>query len=339
MGGIRGRGRGEVASLVVPDALKRGVSLRGAIGSGVLTLRGATWAAVVCATLSVALFGVWVVCGWGGEFVVTAVDDVGLMLFAIFAAGCSVFAAVRNRGRQRAAWIFMSVGLAGWAIGEGIWSYYELVLGVEEELFPSLADVGYVVFPVAACLGLLLLPLGFQGRSQVRLVLDGIIVEGSIFIVSWAVVLGDVVATSQDTPFATALSLAYAVADMVIVTIAILVMARARTSQRAAVLLLTVGMVCIAVSDTAFVHLVAKDMIATGDYTLDIGWAAGFALLGIAALLGARPASSTPPVADMPRRSRCGCRTYPCSAPVWWASWPCCRRRPPTPCPWSPASC
>ena len=54
------------------------------------------------------------------------------------------------------AWAALTFGLTAWAIGEAIWTYYEVVL--KEEPFPSVADAAFLLFPLASCVALLVLP-------------------------------------------------------------------------------------------------------------------------------------------------------------------------------------
>ena len=50
--------------------------------------------------------------------------------------------------------------------------------------FPSSADVGFVALPVATCVALLLLPVGQHGPTTMRLLMDGLIVAGSLFLIA-----------------------------------------------------------------------------------------------------------------------------------------------------------
>ncbi len=84
--------------------------------------------------------GFWLWQRWGGSFATRAVDDISSLSWILFAALCSAWAARSARGRVRHGWRAMTAGLLGWAIGEVIWSYYELVLGYEQSPYPSLAD-------------------------------------------------------------------------------------------------------------------------------------------------------------------------------------------------------
>ena len=81
------------------------------------------------------------------------------------------------------------------------------------------------------------------------------------------------------------MSLAYPVLDAAVLTIAVVVLTRARPGQRRTLALLTVAMVCVAVSDGAFVYLAATQRHVNAD-VVDVGWLAGLLLMAVAAALG-----------------------------------------------------
>ena len=108
------------------------------------------------------------------DLAVLLISNLGQLLAAVLASvGCAL-AARRTRDQRRRAWRWLSVGAASWAAGQAVWSYYEIVLD-REVPFPSLADVGFLLFPVAAAIGLVTW-LGSQSDQLVargRDVLDG----------------------------------------------------------------------------------------------------------------------------------------------------------------------
>jgi len=132
--------------------------------------------------------------------------------------------------------------LVGWFVGDLIWAYYELWQG-QYSPFPSLADAGYLLFPVGACVAFLFFPIGHTGQSEIRVVLDGLMVAGSLFLVLWVSVLRHLLDTAGASRLAVGISLVYPLTDLVMITVAVLVLARARAGQRATLTLLTVGMV------------------------------------------------------------------------------------------------
>ena len=209
----------------------------------------------------------------------------GLLAFAVFAAACCALAASSADGRQRRAWICLTIGLSGWAGGEALWIFYEQVL--HQSPFPSLADASYLLFPIGAGLAIALFPVGYSGHSRVRVVFDGFIVAGALFEISWVLVLRGVYDAGHTSPFALGLSLAYPVADIAILTVALLVLARARTGRCTTLAMLSVGVVLMALSDSAFAYLTAHGLYFSG-HVIDIGWAVAFLIFGMAALVSRR---------------------------------------------------
>ncbi len=243
-------------------------------------------------------FAAWRIGGWGGPWVTRAVNDLGLSGFATFAAVSAGLAARKARGRQRRAWVFLATGVWGWVIGVVTWTYYGLSRGMDAAPFSSPIIVGFLL-PIAGCAALVSFPVGYEGQSQARLVFDGLIVAGSLFLVAWAVVLNRVYAVDRADSAVLSYSLAHAAADIVTLTVAILVLARARTRQRLTLTLLTGGLALMAVSSTAFVGTVASH---GGGELPAIGWAVAMLTLGLAALLSLRasPSDASAPATPLP---------------------------------------
>jgi diguanylate cyclase (GGDEF)-like protein len=207
-------------------------------------------------------------------------DDLGQLIFAALASLGCVLGARRRRGRHRGAWCAMAVGLGGWALGQAVWCWYELIAGTETP-FPSAADAGYLTFPVAVAVGLCLLPGRDSQGDRRRHFFDGLTVMCALLLISWVTALGAVVHAGGDTHFAIAVSIAYPAGDIVTLTLTVLLVARSMTN-RWSLLLLGGGLVSMAVSDSAFTYLTAVGRYHTGD-PVDLGWYAAFAMMGLAA--------------------------------------------------------
>jgi diguanylate cyclase len=256
------------------------------------------WVGVGAVTVGVA-FAATLIGGWGGYVTVSSVSNYGLLAFTFFAAVCGALAARSAAGRQRIAWICLTVGLVGWAGGGALWIFYEQVL--HQSPFPSLADVGYLLFPIGATLAMVFFPIGYSGQSRARFLLDGFIVAAALFEISWVLVLQRVYEAGGTTGFALGLSLTYPVADIVIITVAILVVARASTGRRTALAMLTAGAVLMALSDSAFAYLMANDAYFSGHF-IDIGWATAFLTFGMAALISRRVPQTAAVMRQLPSR-------------------------------------
>jgi len=242
----------------------------------------------------------WLIAGWGGESTLYLLCNYASLAFAIFATVGVGLATWWSRGRKRTAWAWLSVAVGGWTIGTAIWTYYELVLHTEP--FPSPADVGFLLFPLAACVGLALYPTGHSGRSHTRLVLDGMIVAAALFEISWVTVTHDVYHAGGASHFALGLSLAYPIGDLAVVTVAMLVLTRARRGQRRTLLLLTIGAIAMALSDSAFVYQTAHDTYRGGSI-VDVGWITGMLAIGVAGLLTYGKSHAEVPSVSVPSRT------------------------------------
>ncbi len=258
-------------------------------------LRTARVAAVAAVTF--AAIAVWILGGWSSGTTLKIIDDIVLLVLAVVAVVLTGLAAGATHGRLRAAWLSMMVGVLGWAIGELIWTYFELKL--HQVPFPTVADAAYLVLPVGACLALLLFPAEYTTHSIGRLFLDGLIVAGSLFLVSWVTILGAVYEAGANSRLELIVSLAYPVSDVVLLTVAAVVLVKAGTAQRLALTLLTVGMACIALSDSTFSYLAARDEYASGN-PIDIGWAAGLLFITVAAAAGREDAHYDQSAAGLP---------------------------------------
>lgn len=246
-----------------------------------------------------AVIGLWLWQRWGGAFTTRVVDDFGSLIGILFAAGCAGWAARSAHGRIRHGWLAMTAGLFGWFVGEVIWTYYEVGLRYEQAPYPSLADAFYLLYPVGAGVAVVFLSTGKSGRSRIRLILDGLIVAASLFLVAWVTVIESVFDAGGDTQLALAVSLAYPVADVVIITIA---WASAVVAYRPSTGLLVAGLIIIALSDSVFTALTAVNDYLTGN-VIDLGWIAGCGVLGLAALrsIGEPPRETS---VEIPRHGR-----------------------------------
>jgi diguanylate cyclase (GGDEF)-like protein len=220
----------------------------------------------------------------GGVSFTRGVDDIAQMVAAIIAAAGGVWQARRTTGRYRLSWALLGAGCAGWAAGEAIWCYYELLVG-RETPFPSLADAGFLIFPVLALAGLLIRPsAAFAGQGRVRVGLDAALVSASLFLITWITALGQVYRAGADSHFATVVSLAYPVSDLVLVTVAVVVISYARTGYRSGLITIVAGLVCLSVADSGFAYLTAIGHYGAVNF-IDAGWVAGFLVIAVAAVL------------------------------------------------------
>ena len=231
-------------------------------------------------------FAAWLLFTWGGSTTTQRIDDIGEFVIAFVAAGACAFTAVRHRGRTRAAWALMSLSAAAWAAGEVAWSYYELIKG-QQVPFPSLADFGYLMAVPFAIAAVLFFPSApSRAVSLARTILDGLLIAGSLLIISWTTILGAMYRASDGGLLATLIGLAYPAGDVVIATMVIILAARAPRATRLPLFLLAAGLAANLLADSGFAYLTTTNQYGAGN-VIDAGWVAGYLLIAIAALRAA----------------------------------------------------
>ncbi len=210
------------------------------------------------------------------------VNNVVQLLSAIGAGVVCAIVAWRGSPRRRAGWLAMAVALVGWGLGQTYWSWSEIVAR-RETPFPSFADLGFLIFPVAAAAAVLLFQAGSSANwSRARAATDGLIVSTSLFIISWVVVLKDVYQAGGDNRFAFAISLAYPVSDIVVGALALLLISRLVT-DRLPMALLSFGLIAMGLADGGFTYLSTAGTYQTGS-VIDVGWVSAFLLCAVAAV-------------------------------------------------------
>ncbi len=218
-----------------------------------------------------------------GSFLTTAVDDLTQLAAPLLAAALCVAAARRAAGLDRRLWWSLAAATASWAAGQAVWSWYELLRRTEAP-FPSLADVGFLAFPLLAAVGLLLWHGGPYLSAGARDLVDGGLLAGALLMVSWKTALGSVIDGGVEPSLGYALALAYPVGDLVSVTVVMLLLVRTGVAARPHVALLAAGLLSLAVADSAYVYLVSLEAYATGS-VVSVGWVTGFLLVGAAAVV------------------------------------------------------
>ena len=241
-----------------------------------LTRRSA--AALAVAAAGLAMFAGGVLWNWGDP--TQGMGSFGAVIFSVFATGCAVAAARRGHGSHRGAWSCLAVGFAGSVAGNLFWAYYQMTERTRPP-FPSPADAAYLLLPICVCVAAVFAPPG-RSRSGTRLLLDGGVVAASLFLVAWSVGLRDVYENSGVSGVSFAMSVAYPVADLAMITMLAVVLTKAPKGHRLSPGLLTVGLAAVGVASGLFVYMNAHPPVHTE--VLLLGWLVGMYLIGAAGL-------------------------------------------------------
>src|SRR5262245_30339243 len=227
----------------------------------------------------------------------TVVDDAGQLAAGLAAVVACGWTGLRRSGAERSWRLLMALAMLGWSAGQAIWSWYQ-IFGPEPLASPSVADVGSFMLPVFAVPALLVLakegtasPAGSRPgrRSHWLLLLDGVVVVGSLFIVTWSTALGATARAGAPTWPAFVVAVGYPITDLVLVVMVVLLIAgyqgaRPRLAQLG---VLGLGLVGISVSDSIYTYLVTTGAVATPPIA-NVGFVAGPALIAVAGAVRVR---------------------------------------------------
>ena len=206
--------------------------------------------------------------------------DLAQLGAAAAACGTAARAAVRSTGRFRTMWIATSFACGAWAAGEAVWSWYEIVQHSDTP-FPSLADVGFLLFPVGAAVALVVRPSSDSELARGRRILDATVGTTALALITWETALGAVLDAGGENRLSLWVSVAYPLSDFLLLVLIVLTLSRAGGS-RAQLGLLAAGMAALSVSDSGFAYLTSSGTYDGG--AVDLGWIAGFLLIALAPL-------------------------------------------------------
>ena len=258
------------------------VGVRGLAGTGAPSRRRQFVVGSALGGLTSLFFLLWMVLAIGGTRTTSAVDDLGELAAALVAALLCGLAASRSLDRGKC-WALLAASSLSWAAGEAVWSYDDLIRNVPVP-FPSLADIGFAAAIPLMFAGLLLFP-GYPQRTARRVqgLLDGCVIATSLLFASWATILGPIYRSHQGGVLKQVLSLTYPASDVVMLSLVMILIARAGRHRRTAFGLVMTGVVAFAVADSSFAYLTEVNNYGNGTF-LDTGWVAGYLLIGLGAL-------------------------------------------------------
>ncbi|MGA4839432.1 putative bifunctional diguanylate cyclase/phosphodiesterase [Streptomyces sp. G45] len=219
--------------------------------------------------------------GWGSDRLALIMGDFGLSAAAAAAAvSCFLYSRTR-RSRFRPAWLLFALSSAMAACGNGVWGWYEVVLRapVPQRGF---ADLFFLCFAPPAIIGLLVLakrPVTKAG--WVCLALDAWLIGGSLLTLSWSLALAHTAQFEGPSVAHAALSLAYPLLDIALVSMVLALHFRRSSANRTAVNTAIGALALTVMCDALFTSPLLHATYRSGQL-LDAGWFAGSLLLAYA---------------------------------------------------------
>ncbi|MGP2437555.1 putative bifunctional diguanylate cyclase/phosphodiesterase [Streptomyces sp. JW3] len=246
-------------------------------------LAGQLLLALVCAA-----YAIGSALGWGSHRLALFMGDFGLGAAAAVAA-VSCFLHARGRHvRFRPAWLLFALSSAMACAGNAVWGWYEVVLQ-RPVPSPSYADLFFLCFAPPAIVGLLVFakrPVTKAG--WVCLGLDAWLIGGSLLTLAWSLALAQATEADGSSVAHTALSLAYPLLDIALVSIVLALHFRRSPVYRSAVNTAIGALALTVMCDALFTSPLLHNDYRSGQL-LDAGWFAGSLLLAYAPWAAARP--------------------------------------------------
>jgi diguanylate cyclase len=237
-------------------------------------------ALVVAATVGLLFFAGALLSGRGGvgPTGVGVIGPAGSAVMGVFATSCAAYAAWTVHGGQRSAWIALAIGLGGSTVGAVVWCNVAL-----SDTAPisnsSVVEVGYLVLPLSALAAAVLVPSRDDSKFGIGLLLDGVIVAASLFVVFGTLLLG-----RADTVNFPRIMLAVITASYLgIVVMALIVVRRTEPGRRLSTGLLSAGFA--AIGTAGAIRIYAQRPLQVADDVVALGWISGAYFLALSAIV------------------------------------------------------
>jgi len=212
------------------------------------------------------------------------IEDVFVTITSGLAAAALFYTARRLVVRARKAWIMIAAAMLFNTLGDLSWSVIEVVL--HQNPFPSVADIGYLMFYPLFVLGIFLLPkVPLSPREKIKILLDAGIVIVSIALVFWVLLIAPIVISIEVFDLESAVSLAYPVMDLLLFIALIELLFRKLDSRgQGPIIILALSSAILILTDVIFSIQIQQGTFVSGSL-LDSGWVLSYLLFGLAGIL------------------------------------------------------
>jgi diguanylate cyclase (GGDEF)-like protein len=200
---------------------------------------------------------------------------------ALAAVGCVLASRRAISQRHALGWKLLAASALSWCLGQVVWTFYEVTRAAAP--FPSFADVGYLLaFPLALA-AIWTMSVRSSTSSWLVALLDALIIAGGLLAISWPLVLGPSwEGAGSSSTFEFALTLAYPVGDLIVISAVLLAIMRTDRERDAIPLLsIAAGLIVLGVADSIFVWTTLQGTEQAVSLA-DLGWTAGYLILLLA---------------------------------------------------------
>jgi PAS domain S-box-containing protein len=219
-----------------------------------------------------------------GRFDRLTVNWINALGLVVGGAAVIVSAAIASRRcprRQRRAWTLLGGSGAFAVLGNG---WFAMAAAAGHPELSRIGNLGFLIAAVFAVAGMATFPaVRRRGLELLRIILDGVVVSGSLLLTVTVFALPAVLEAGQN-PFLRLDAVVLIAIDTILATVAVMLVIRGDRSDRPVLALLAVGYGCWAFTDLARWVLTVQDY-PVFDSPVPLGWVAGYACVAIAAYL------------------------------------------------------
>ena len=232
-----------------------------------------------------------------GEESLVVVSDLMLPLYNALAAAalfCGYLHARRENRSDRFAWLLIAISQLVYTTADGLWTYFELVLG--QEPFPSAVDVFYLLWYPIFGAGILLFPFEKnKPRENRKFALEMLIVMITAGLYLWNFVIEPLVAEyGAGDQLALLFSMAYPLMDMLILLVlTFLLYRRTKAAHPYSITILVLGVILTLLADIFFSVANLEGTYLAGR-VLDFFYPASNLLFGLAGIVSMMPFTPRP---------------------------------------------
>ncbi|WP_249027808.1 putative bifunctional diguanylate cyclase/phosphodiesterase [Blastococcus saxobsidens] len=252
--------------------------------SGVSERLTASRLALTATVVSLALFATGVGPRPAGELW-AAFYDLGLYNAVYAGAAVVCLLAARRPGPDRLAWAALATAIVLGIVGNLVYSL--AIAPMEEEPFPSVADLFYLGYYLPLYVALVALIRTRVSRFHASMWLDGVVGALGAGAVSVAVMLGPALELTEGDLAAVVTSLAYPIVDVVLLALLVAVGAILGVRRDRTLLLLAGAILANLAGDIVFLDLATQGIYLEGG-PLDLTWLTAVTLMAVAAHTGER---------------------------------------------------
>ncbi|EKQ51993.1 MAG: PAS domain S-box [Methanobacterium sp. Maddingley MBC34] len=215
-------------------------------------------------------------------------SDLASPLIGLIVSISLFYASYRSRGggqRMQIAWMLMGVAVLCYALGDITWGVLEL--GYNQNPFPSVADIFYLLFYPLFALGIYFLPRDkFSRLEELKIILEMGIVILTVGLIFW-IFLIEPNLSNQEEFLGSLITITSIIGDFVLFfALMRLIYSRFKEEYYGPLILLGLGMISLIVSDSIYSYQTLHGTYISGGL-LDTGWILGLLLVGLAAILQA----------------------------------------------------